>query len=132
MADGHNFCQESVRKKSEKGQATLAIVVYYICMTDRGIPTPQIAAESGQTPGLRRLGVGDTLPAGVATLIALEIRNRRQAEAKKALEGGDSTSLGGSGQAGSGFGEARPIRAQGFVEPTPIFISPGTLGEVRI
>ncbi len=35
----------------------------------------------------------------------------------------------GTGQAGPGIGEPRPIRPQSFVEPTPIFVSPG---EVRI
>lgn len=33
--------------------------------------------------------------------------------------------LGGVGQAGTGLGEPRPIGAESFVQPIPVFVSPG-------
>lgn len=55
------------------------------------------SAEASQTSGLRRLSVGDTLPAEIATALAMGIRNRRQEQARRALEGEGNTSMGGLG-----------------------------------
>ncbi len=81
-------------------------------------------------PGLRRIGtfvpVAEVGSSGSRVGTTLKFVRHEEKGAIQRPE----IRLGGAGQAGPGIGEARPIAAQPFSEPTPIFISP--LGEQRI
>lgn len=83
---------------------------------------------SAPLPGIRRIGalvpVTEVGPTGSKTGITLRFFRHEESIIPR-----PENRLGGSGHAGPGFGEARPIEPQRLAEPTPVFIAPG---EVRI